>query len=66
MIFFFWTGLMETVHAFQIGERSDLTTWMPSLLPFKAAIPGAVALLLLQGVSELIKSLHAATTGRQL
>jgi TRAP-type mannitol/chloroaromatic compound transport system permease small subunit len=39
---------------------------MPSLLPFKAAIPGAAALLLLQGVSELIKSLHAATTGRQL
>lgn len=66
MIFFFWTGLEEAIHAFEIGERSDATPWMPSIVPFKAAIPISAALLLLQGVSEFLKSLYAAITGRPL
>ena len=66
MIFFFWFGLQEAFHAWEIGERSDQTPWMPSLVPFKASVPAAAGLLLLQGISELLKSYYAAVTGREL
>lgn len=66
MIFFFWFGLQEAIHAWEINERSDQTPWMPSLVPFKASVPAAAGLLLLQGISELLKSYYAAVTGREL
>ncbi|MGI9383905.1 MAG: TRAP transporter small permease subunit [Methyloligellaceae bacterium] len=66
MIFFFIFGFQEAIHAWEIGERSDATPWMPSLVPFKATIPAAAALLLLQGTSELLKSFYAAVTGDEL
>lgn len=66
MIMFFSAGLKEAIYAFQIGELSDATTWMPPLTPFKSTIPAAAALLLFQGISELLKSSYAAITGRQL
>jgi TRAP-type mannitol/chloroaromatic compound transport system permease small subunit len=36
---------------------------MPIVYPFKAVMPAATLLLLLQGLSELLKSLHAALKG---
>lgn len=66
MIFFLWIGWQEAVHAFEIGEHSDATPWMPTLIPFKATIPISAALLIAQGVSELLKSLYAAISGREL
>jgi len=35
-------------------------------VPFKATIPAASALLLLQGISEFLKSAYAAVTGDEL
>jgi TRAP-type mannitol/chloroaromatic compound transport system permease small subunit len=61
---FLWVGWDEAWYAYEIGEMSEQTPWRPLLWPLKACIPVAAALLLLQGISELTKSLHAALTGR--
>jgi TRAP-type mannitol/chloroaromatic compound transport system permease small subunit len=61
---FLWVGWDEAWYAYEIGEMSEQTPWRPLLWPLKACVPLAAALLLLQGVSELAKSLHAALTGR--
>ncbi len=50
--------------AIERGERGMDTAWMPMLGPIKAALPVGVALLLFQGVSEVLKSWYAATRGR--
>jgi len=47
-------------------ERIISSPWMPYIWPLKLVIPIATFLLLLQGVSELLKSLHAARTGQEL
>lgn len=46
------------------GERGMDTAWMPYMAPIKTALPVGIVLLLIQGVSELLKSLYAATRGR--
>jgi TRAP-type mannitol/chloroaromatic compound transport system permease small subunit len=61
---FFWVGWDEAWYAYEIGEMSEQTPWRPLLWPLKACVPLAAALLLLQGLAELAKSLHAALTGR--
>ena len=61
---FFWVGWGEAWYAYEILEVSEQTPWRPLLWPLKACVPLAAALLLLQGISELVKSLHAALTGR--
>jgi TRAP-type mannitol/chloroaromatic compound transport system permease small subunit len=66
VIFFFWAGLQEALHAWDIGEVSDASPWRPPLYPLKAVIPISLALLLIQGVSEFLKAAYAARTGRQL
>ena len=37
---------------------------MPLLGPIKSCLPVGVLFLVIQGVAELLKSLHAAKTGR--
>jgi TRAP-type mannitol/chloroaromatic compound transport system permease small subunit len=61
-----YMSLDELVYAWSIGERSTLTPWQPILWPFRAVVPLSAALLFLQGISELMKSLWAARTGRLL
>lgn len=46
------------------GERGMDTAWMPHMGPIKTVLPVGIVLLLIQGVSELLKSLYAATHGR--
>lgn len=52
-----WTSLSR-------GERSMDTAWAPLIGPIKAALPVGIALLAVQGVSELLKSIYAASRGR--
>ncbi|MBI2204809.1 MAG: TRAP transporter small permease subunit [Candidatus Rokubacteria bacterium] len=61
---FFFASVDEAWHAFKINELSEQTAWRPILWPFKAVVPLAAVLLLIQGVSELLKSLYAWRTGR--
>ena len=56
----------DMVYSWSIGERSNLTPWQPILWPFRAVVPLSAALLFLQGISELLKSLWAARTGKLL
>ena len=56
----------EAEYAFQINETSDQTPWRPILWPFKGVVPLACLLLLIQGFSELLKSLYMARTGVEL
>jgi TRAP-type mannitol/chloroaromatic compound transport system permease small subunit len=65
IVFFFVSG-EEALYAFRIGETSEQTPWRPILWPFKMVVPLTCFLLLVQGISETIKSLHAASTGIEL
>jgi TRAP-type mannitol/chloroaromatic compound transport system permease small subunit len=64
MLFLLWMGGQEAWHAWEIGERSDQSPWRPILYPFKAVIPVTALMLLVQGVSEFLKSVYAMRTGR--
>ena len=66
MYFFFVSGGVEALHAWNIGERSDASPWRPLIYPFKTVIPAAALLVLIQGVSEFLKAAYAARTGRAL
>ena len=66
MILLFYASVDEAWHAFKMGELSEQTAWRPLLWPFKAVVPLTALLLMVQGVSELLKSLYAARTGRFL
>jgi len=50
--------------SWQRGERGMDTAWMPVVGPIKSALPVGIALLLVQGVSELLKCIYAARRGR--
>jgi TRAP-type mannitol/chloroaromatic compound transport system permease small subunit len=70
LLFFFPSIIMllavsghEAWYAFDIGETSEQTPWRPILWPYKAVVPLTCVLLLVQGVSETIKSLYAWRTG---
>jgi TRAP-type mannitol/chloroaromatic compound transport system permease small subunit len=56
----------EAWYAFEIAETSEQTPWRPLLWPLKAVIPVTCVLLLIQGVSETIKSVYAARWGIEL
>jgi len=56
----------EGWYAFEIGETSEQTPWRPILWPFKWVVPLACLLLLIQGVSETLKSVYEARTGIEL
>jgi TRAP-type mannitol/chloroaromatic compound transport system permease small subunit len=62
----FFLGLHEAIYSWNIREVADQTPWRPILWPFKAVIPLTCLLLLIQGISELIKSLYMARTGVEL
>jgi TRAP-type mannitol/chloroaromatic compound transport system permease small subunit len=66
MILLFYASVDEAWHSFMMGELSEQTAWRPALWPFKAVVPLTALLLLIQGVSELLKSVYAARTGRFL
>ena len=73
LVFFFPSIVMllvasgnEAWYAYTIHETSEQTTWRPILWPFKSVVPLTCLLLLVQGVSETIKSVYAWRTGIEL
>ena len=46
------------------GERGMDTAWMPYMGPIKSAIPIGVLFLIMQGISEVLKSIYAVQKGR--
>jgi len=64
LLVFMWTSVDYAWVAIERGERGMDTAWMPYMGPVKSALPIGAALLLIQGVSETLKSLYAARKGR--
>ena len=64
MIILLWVSSEWAWNSLSRGERGTDTAFMPLLGPVKSTLPIGVAFLIIQGVSELIKSLHAARKGR--
>ena len=64
MLFLLWMGGQEAWHSWDIRETSDQSPWHPILYPFKTVIPITAFLLILQGVSEFLKSVYAIRTGQ--
>ncbi|MBW2148794.1 MAG: TRAP transporter small permease subunit [Deltaproteobacteria bacterium] len=63
---FLWIGWQYAWRSILQQERIVSSPWMPYIWPLKLTIPISTALLLSQGVSELIKSLYAAVSGLDL
>lgn len=64
MVVFLWVSSGWAWTSVSRGERGMDTAWMPLLGPVKSCLPLGVAFLIVQGVSELLKAVHAARTGR--
>jgi TRAP-type mannitol/chloroaromatic compound transport system permease small subunit len=66
LITLFFVSAQEAWYSFSINETSEQTPWRPIIWPFKSVVPITCLLLLIQGVSEMIKSIYAAKTGIEL
>lgn len=64
LLVFLYTATDFAYAAWLRGERGMDTAWMPYMGPIKTALPIGILLLLIQGVSELLKSLYAARHNR--
>ena len=70
-LLFYFPGLMVFLYmtigfvgeSIQRGERGMDTTWMPYMWPIKSCLLIGIIFLLVQGVSELLKSYWAAKKG---
>ena len=60
---FMWYSSQYAWKSTMLQERIISSPWMPYIWPLKLAIPIATFLLLLQGISELIKCFYAAYSG---
>jgi len=65
MIAFLVVGWDFFTASYARNERIVVSSWMPVIYPLKFVIPLATALLVVQGVSELIKSVWAALKGNR-
>lgn len=63
---FLWISSDFAWRSWLQNERSAGSAWMPVIYPLKAVIPAGAALLLLQGVAELLKCIYALRTGKWL
>jgi TRAP-type mannitol/chloroaromatic compound transport system permease small subunit len=63
---FLWIGGEFAWNSWIQTERTVGSSWMPVIYPLKAVIPVAAGLLLLQGLSEFLKCIHALRTGQWL
>ena len=56
-------GMIDSIYAISINERSASGAWAPILWPLRGVIPLSSFMLFLQGISELMKSIWAWRTG---
>jgi len=59
-------GIGFTIDSWRILEHQTLSYWGPPIYPFKALIPVAAILLLLQGIAQFIRSLLFIVKGEEL
>lgn len=63
---FMWISWGYAFRSVMLNERIVSSPWLPIIWPLKLTMPIATALLLMQGISEVTKSLYAARTGADL
>jgi TRAP-type mannitol/chloroaromatic compound transport system permease small subunit len=51
--------------SYEIGERSQESVWRAIMWPFRASIPIAALLFIIQGISEALKCLYQIRFGRE-
>jgi TRAP-type mannitol/chloroaromatic compound transport system permease small subunit len=59
-----WAGYSFASESWAIGEHSSVTANGPPIYPFKAIIPVAGGLLLLQGIVEILRCIVCLQTGQ--
>jgi len=64
MMFFLKAGYDFSAKSFMQGERAGDSTWAPIVWPVKMALTAGVLFLIIQGISEILKSWYAATRGK--
>jgi TRAP-type mannitol/chloroaromatic compound transport system permease small subunit len=64
LLAFFYMTTIFVVESIQRGERGMDTAWMPYMWPIKACLWFGILFLLVQGISELLKSYYAAKKGK--
>jgi len=65
MLFFMWVGIDGTLHSYSTGERSQESIWRATMWPFRAAVPLAALLFMVQGVSESLKCVYQIRFGKE-
>jgi TRAP-type mannitol/chloroaromatic compound transport system permease small subunit len=66
MVVLFYISIDDFLYSYSIDERSSSGAGGPIIWPLRGVIPLTAAMLFLQGVSELMKSLWAWRTGEFL
>jgi TRAP-type mannitol/chloroaromatic compound transport system permease small subunit len=64
MILLYIAAQEFALKSFAQNESAGDSTWAPIVWPVKMALAAGVAFLVLQGISEILKSWYAATRGR--
>jgi TRAP-type mannitol/chloroaromatic compound transport system permease small subunit len=64
LFIFLWVSWDWAWVSISRAERGMDTAWMPLLGPIKGTLPIGIAFLIVQGVSELLKCVHAARKGK--
>jgi TRAP-type mannitol/chloroaromatic compound transport system permease small subunit len=65
MVLLFIISVDDFLYALEINEKAP-SVWAPITWPLRAVVPLTALLLFLQGIAELMKSLWAVKSGRQL
>ena len=65
MITFFVISVDDAWYSYQIGETSEQSPWRAILWPFRASVPLAALLFMVQGVSESLKSWYQIRFDRE-
>lgn len=65
MVLLFAISVDDLIYAIEINEKAP-SVWAPITWPLRAVVPVTALLLILQGISELMKSVWAVKSGRQL
>jgi TRAP-type mannitol/chloroaromatic compound transport system permease small subunit len=65
MILLFMTSIDDAWFALIHGEVSEQTTWRPYLWPIKGVVPLTALLMMIQGISEVMKSWFMIRTGKE-
>jgi TRAP-type mannitol/chloroaromatic compound transport system permease small subunit len=65
MITFMVVSYDATIHSFDTGERSQESVWRAIMWPFRASIPLAAVLIMIQGISEVLKCWYQIQFGRE-